>query len=175
VSKKEDIITKIKTLTGATGSELTIVFTLLFGLILGTILKSQVSGYQDKKAVNQEVFKILDSLAEAAKQTYTGTDVANNPLILDSTSIDSTIKLATLPKSENKKQSKADKIAGTKFNLNSASKVELMKLPGIGEKTAISIIEYRKIHKFTKISDIKNIKGIGEKKFESMKNFIEVK
>lgn len=60
-------------------------------------------------------------------------------------------------------------------NINSASKEELMTLKGIGETTAEAIIEYRKKNKFTKIEDIKNVKGIGDKKFESIKKDIEVK
>ena len=60
-------------------------------------------------------------------------------------------------------------------NINTASKEELMTLKGVGEATAEAIIEYRKENKFTKIEDIKNVKGIGNKKFESIKKDIEVK
>ena len=60
-------------------------------------------------------------------------------------------------------------------NINTASKEELMSLKGIGEATAEAIIEHRKENKFTKIEDIKNVKGIGAKKFETIKKDIEVK
>ncbi|MBX3042215.1 MAG: helix-hairpin-helix domain-containing protein [Candidatus Kapabacteria bacterium] len=62
-----------------------------------------------------------------------------------------------------------------KINLNSASKAELMKLPNVGEKTAIAIIEYRNRKPFNHPSELKNIKGIGDKKYDTMKDFIEVK
>ena len=35
-------------------------------------------------------------------------------------------------------------------------------------------IEYRKLQKFSSPADIMNIKGIGEKKFEKMKQYLSV-
>jgi competence protein ComEA len=50
-----------------------------------------------------------------------------------------------------------------------------MNLPGVGEKTADMIIEYRNSSRFRKIEDIMNVKGIGPKKFENFKEYIEIK
>ncbi len=62
-----------------------------------------------------------------------------------------------------------------KVSINTASKEELMTLPGIGEKTAIKIIEYRENYGlFWSIEDIKNVSGIGDKKFEKLKDLISV-
>ena len=47
-----------------------------------------------------------------------------------------------------------------------------MSLNGIGEKTAEAIIEYRKSTPFEKPEEIMNVKGIGEKKYENIKNSI---
>lgn len=62
-----------------------------------------------------------------------------------------------------------------KININTAQKDDLKKIAGIGEAMADRIIEYRqKNGKFKNIEEIKNIKGIGEGKFEKIKKFIMV-
>jgi len=60
------------------------------------------------------------------------------------------------------------------ININTATKEELMSLPGIGNATAEAILEYRKENKFNEIDDIKNVKGIGDAKFEKIKGQISV-
>ena len=63
-----------------------------------------------------------------------------------------------------------------KININIASKEEIQTLNGIGETLANSIIEYRKENgKFNSIEDLKNVSGIGESKFEKIKNNISIK
>lgn len=62
----------------------------------------------------------------------------------------------------------------TKISINNATKEELTKLNGIGEKTAEKIIEYRKENKFKTIEDIKNVSGIGESLYEKIKDSITV-
>lgn len=62
----------------------------------------------------------------------------------------------------------------SKININSATQTELETLPGIGPSTALKIINYRKEKgKFNKIEDIKNVNGIGESKFNRIKEFIK--
>ncbi len=63
-----------------------------------------------------------------------------------------------------------------KININTAMESELEEIPGVGESTAKKIIEYRKNNgKFKEIEDIKNVSGIGDSKFENMKEKICVK
>ena len=63
-----------------------------------------------------------------------------------------------------------------KTNINKASQAELELVPGIGPSTALKIINYRKENgNFKKIEDIKNVSGIGDLKYEQMKNYISVK
>ena len=58
-------------------------------------------------------------------------------------------------------------------NINSATQAELETLPGIGPSTAAKIIDYRnKNGDFKNIEDIMNVSGIGESKFNNIKNYI---
>jgi len=60
-------------------------------------------------------------------------------------------------------------------NINTATQTELETLPGIGPSLALKIITYRKENgKFSSIDEIKNVSGIGESKFESLKSYITV-
>lgn len=71
---------------------------------------------------------------------------------------------------ENKKEEKL------MVNINTANAIELAQLPGIGNSTALKIINYRNENgKFNTIDDIKNVSGIGESKFNKIKDSIFVK
>ena len=61
-------------------------------------------------------------------------------------------------------------------NINKATQTELETLPGIGPSIALKIINYREENgKFSSIEDLKNVNGIGDSKFENIKNYICVK
>lgn len=59
-----------------------------------------------------------------------------------------------------------------KININTATKDELQTLNGIGEATANKIINYRNNNPFNEIEDIMNVPGIGEAKFNNIKDDI---
>ena len=66
----------------------------------------------------------------------------------------------------------SSKISG-KININTATASELDELPGVGEAIAKKIIEYREYNgNFSSIEEIKNVSGIGDSKFEKMKDYI---
>ncbi len=63
-----------------------------------------------------------------------------------------------------------------KININTASQTELETLPGIGPSTSLKIINYRKENgNFKSIEDIKQVSGIGDAKYENIKDLICVK
>ena len=69
----------------------------------------------------------------------------------------------------------ADAEHNAKININTANIEKLMSLKGIGEKKAESIVEYReKIGSFTTIDELKGVKGVGDKIFNKIKHLIVV-
>ncbi len=64
----------------------------------------------------------------------------------------------------------------SKVNINTAKQTELETLSGIGPSIALKIINYREENgEFKTIEDIKNVPGIGDAKFENIKENICVK
>lgn len=64
-------------------------------------------------------------------------------------------------------------IATSLININTASKEQLMTLPGIGEAKALDIISYRSTNgNFKNTEDIKNISGIKESAYSKIKDLI---
>jgi competence protein ComEA len=60
-------------------------------------------------------------------------------------------------------------------NLNTATKEELIALPGIGPAKAQAILDYRKTNgAFKTVEDLKDVKGIGAKRFEKLKGELTV-
>lgn len=66
---------------------------------------------------------------------------------------------------------KGDLPEGYKVNVNAAARDEIMRLKGIGEMTAVKIIERRP---YKKIEDLLKVPGIGEKTLEDMKEHLSL-
>ena len=68
-----------------------------------------------------------------------------------------------------------NKLLNNKININTSTQEDLDTLPGIGEITAQKIIKYRDENGlFKSIEEIRNVNGIGEKKYEEIRELISI-
>lgn len=82
-------------------------------------------------------------------------------------------KIGDVLEATNTNFSEAGSIKSFKININTAAKDELKSLPGIGDVIADRIIEKRDlIGRFKNIEDIKGVSGIGDKKYDDIKDKI---
>lgn len=65
-------------------------------------------------------------------------------------------------------------LAAADVNINTASQEELVALPGVGPSKAKAIIDYRNAHPFKTVEEVKNVRGIGDHLYESLKGKISV-
>ena len=63
------------------------------------------------------------------------------------------------------------KVSGT-LNLATASAAQLDQLPGVGEKAAKAIMDYRVKAPFTRVEDLVKVKGFGKKRFDRLKPYL---
>lgn len=77
--------------------------------------------------------------------------------------------------SENNNAFVSDKQFAYPVNLNTATVEDLMKIEGIGENRAWQIVSYRnEIGRYTSVSQIKNISGIGDGVYEQISPYLTV-
>ena len=63
-----------------------------------------------------------------------------------------------------------------KLNLNTATQEQLEKLPGVGPAMAQAIVVLRAAHRgFYKVDVLNEVRGIGEKKLELLKKYLEAR
>lgn len=124
----------------------------------------------DKKSVDMPAVEIIEAEDKAVSDT-------DGDILAETVNTDDTIIVTGEVSAEDVADtsiivSATEEQAAGLININTADAAELMKLKGVGEKTAEKIIEYRAQTPFEKPEDIMNVKGIGEKKFEDIKDHI---
>jgi competence ComEA-like helix-hairpin-helix protein len=159
---------KLSKKLGFTETEINVILFLSSVFIIGFIYKIFI------KAEDSTEYKIFDYSKEDSLFFYYSnlnpeTDPEDSLLISNLQ-----IKKNVLELSENQYSSKKKNIslAEKSINLNSAGMEELIMLPGIGEKTAEKIMLLRQERgKFVKLEELMDVKGIGEAKFNKIKNY----
>jgi len=72
-------------------------------------------------------------------------------------------------------ESYSPEIDDGKVNINTASKEELMMIPGIGEAKAVAIIAYRESNgPFSSLEELMQVEGIKDGVFSKMKDYIKI-
>jgi competence protein ComEA len=158
------MIKNISQKLGLTTIEFRLISFVIFSFIVG-ILANQFLGITNKTNPSQFSYSYQDSL-------FFYDNDENNSETGESNLVS---KQEVLDFNEAKINTFSKKIlpAEKSININNATKSDLMKLPGIGEKTAEAIIQMReKNGKFRKLEELKKVKGIGDKKFEKIIKYI---
>lgn len=122
--------------------------------------------YSKEKVQNMEKLEENQKLDKEICQEETINDacISNNP------------EIVIVPDINNQNVRKDDNtLVDSKININTATLSTLITLPKIGNVKAKAIIDYRTLNgNFKDITEIKNVKGIGDSLFETIKELITV-
>lgn len=148
------------------------IVTIKKGDLLTTVIEKAggVTSEADLNAINM-VFKIERNMM---LKVLTKTEIKEN---IESSANQDGIKIIDGMgegiKENNTIQSSQDADGNSKININSASLNDLLDLPGIGEVLANNIIKFRENNGgFKSIDELKQVNGIGEKKFADIKDLV---
>lgn len=125
------------------------------------------------KKIQKVLRKKKKAIEKCNELTSNNSCLTENDLIFNENKTNAIKEKEKVNSKNNNTNNNSRKVSG-KISINTASKEELMTLTGIGESKAEKIIEYRNNNKFTDISEIKNVKGIGESIFEKIKDNITI-
>jgi competence protein ComEA len=149
-----NLIERINQKMGFTKNELRVVLFLIFAFLVGSGIKIYKTSFMtnDKSLDYSESDRVFQQLSQS---NY-------------APSVDTITEVNSREKVNKKTDLKQHSI-----RINTASKNELMKIPGIGEVTAERIILFREESGvFKNEMDLLRVKGIGKKKLELIKQYL---
>lgn len=152
---------------GLTQQERRIIQLLLISLLVGLAVTFYKRSHFGSDWQNSEIYKSEFEKIQHASKTRSKDNYLKNTTNADTLS-------TSAAKSENATPKSLAQF-GAKLNVNNATAEELESLPGIGPSLAKMIIQYREQYgQFKSIDGLKNVKGIGEKKLENIRNLISI-
>ena len=158
----KDILRKF----GFTRNDLLLIIFLLTAFTAGLVIK--FSGWNNKKEFDY-------SQQDKRFEQYLSTSFSELKLSSDKQERLNRLKNISdsLTNESDRSNSNTENLRGKKININLAYASDLELLPGIGKVTAERIIEYREGNNgFRNIEELMNVKGIGQKKFDRIKDYI---
>ncbi|MNW33747.1 ComE operon protein 1 [compost metagenome] len=148
------------------------------GMMLFAIGGARSSGIEGWTPVTEKVAASIQNVAESPseetktdkKAAQAGNEVSNEgnkSIATDAAAI------PDIEGSANEKASAGANASDGLIHINSAGLKELQNIPGIGEKKAQAILDYRNQHgAFSNVNDLTKVKGIGDKMLQKMKPHI---
>lgn len=153
---------------------LTAITCLAIGLALGWFLRSAV--YHNLILVETEKAVVSSPQTETVQEENASlSPVMSDPGKTSAPDNAKTVVASVMEDVAEEVTSDMEEASG-RLDLNSASAMELQTIPGIGEVLSQRIIEYRDANgDFHTVQELMNIKGIGEKTFAKIKDYVEVR
>jgi len=165
------MFTKLSRKIGFTETELKVVLFMAAVLITGFIYKEFFRQNANQQYLNFD-YSEQDSLYEFYSRSGTDRDSTSS---LKNKNVEIKREVLEFSKSNTVKEDELPPLKENSININSAGAEELIRLPGIGSKTAENIISFReKKGRFTSLKELLEVKGIGEARYNKIKKFLYI-